>query len=499
MITNQLHLWLPELAQQLADRPLRHLQLDSRQVTSGDVFIALPGTREHGNKYINQAFSQGAVLVLTDSNVFDDEQLQDERTHEDRIVVLGDLVAQMPQLAARFYHQPQEQLQLVGITGTNGKSSTSCFVNQLAEQCDTPAAVIGTLGYGHWQQLTPLVNTTPHYIDLQRILAGFVEQKRQLVAMEVSSHALVQQRVNGIQFQVAVFTNLSRDHLDYHGSMAEYGQAKSLLFQPDMSRCAVLNVSDALGKALARRNDIPVWAYGKAEDCQGYARFLGYQQLTATKDGYQCLLSSQAGEHKLRLPLLGEFNIQNALAAISSLLALGYDLTELLHAASSLQPLAGRMEQFPFDHGVTIVVDYAHTPDALQQALQALRQHCTGRLWCVFGCGGDRDKGKRPLMGQLAQQYSDHCIVTSDNPRSEPPMQICEDIAAGMQDADYADNYRIEPNRQLAIKLALASAQQGDVILLAGKGHETTQIIGHEQQYYDERAYVRQLMSEMAL
>lgn len=489
MATNQLHLWLPELAKRLADRPLRHLQLDSRRVTEGDVFVALPGTREHGNNYIEQALAQGAALVLTNSTA----ELSGQ---DDRIVVLDDLPAQMPLLAARFYQQPQQHLQLIGITGTNGKSSTSCFVNQLAEHCDTRSAVIGTLGYGHWQQLTPLLNTTPHYIEIQRILAEFAANKRQLVAMEVSSHALAQQRVAGIQFQVAVFTNLSRDHLDYHGSMAEYGQAKSLLFQPETSRCAVLNVSDALGKALASRNDIPVWAYGKAEDCQGHSRFLGYHQLTATARGFQCLLTSQAGEHKLQLPLLGEFNIQNALAAISSLLALGYDLTELLHAASSLQPLAGRMEQFPFSHGVTVVVDYAHTPDALQQALQALRQHCKGRLWCVFGCGGDRDKGKRPLMGQLAQQYADHCIVTSDNPRSEAPLQICQDIAAGMQDAD---NYRIEENRQLAIKLALASAQPGDVILLAGKGHETTQIIGHEQQHYDERAYVRQLMSEMAL
>ncbi|MDX1677667.1 UDP-N-acetylmuramoyl-L-alanyl-D-glutamate--2,6-diaminopimelate ligase, partial [Arsukibacterium sp.] len=427
-------------------------------------------------------------LVLTDSA---EVPLQD-----DRIIVLPDLLSRMPQLAAHFYQQPQQHLQLIGITGTNGKSSTSCFINQLAEYCDTPAAVIGTLGYGHWQQLTPLLNTTPHYIEVQRILAGFVADKRQLAAMEVSSHALAQQRVAGVQFQVAVLTNLSRDHLDYHGSMAEYGQAKSLLFQPDMSRCAVLNVSDALGKALASRHDIPVWVYGKAEDCQGHSRFLGYHQLKATRHGFECLLTSQAGEHKLQLPLLGEFNIQNVLAAISSLLALGYDLTELLQGASKLKPLAGRMEQFAFSQGVTVVVDYAHTPDALQQALKALRRHCGGRLWCVFGCGGDRDKGKRPLMGQLAQQHADHCIVTSDNPRSEAPLQICQDIAAGMQQTD---NYRIEPNRQQAIKLALASAQPGDVILLAGKGHETTQIIGQEHHHYDERAYVRQLMSEMAL
>jgi UDP-N-acetylmuramoyl-L-alanyl-D-glutamate--2,6-diaminopimelate ligase len=486
LVTNQLHLWLPEVSQQFTDRPLRHLQIDSRNVVSGDVFVALPGINQHGNQFIDQAIAQGAALVLTDSGHYPDQP----------VFVLADLAGQMPELAARFYQQPQKQLQCIGITGTNGKSSTSCFINQLAEQLATPAAVIGTLGYGHWQQLTPLANTTPHYIELQGILAQFVQQHKKIVAMEVSSHALVQERVAGMQFQVAVFTNLSRDHLDYHGSMAAYGQAKSLLFQSDMSRCAVLNVSDPLGKALASRHDIPVWAYGKAEDCQQQSRFLGYHQLSATEHGYQCLISSHAGEHQLHLPLLGEFNIQNALAAIGSLLALGYDLTALLHAAAKLKPLAGRMEQFVFKHGVTVVVDYAHTPDALQQALIALRQHCAGRLWCVFGCGGDRDKGKRPIMGQLAQHFSDHSIITSDNPRSEAPLQICYEIEAGMQ---HADNYCIEANRQLAIKLALASAQEGDVILLAGKGHETTQIIGQQHLHYDERAFVRQLMSEMAL
>jgi UDP-N-acetylmuramoyl-L-alanyl-D-glutamate--2,6-diaminopimelate ligase len=313
--------------------------------------------------------------------------------------------------------------------------------------------------------------------------------------MEVSSHALVQQRVAGLLFDVGVFTNLTRDHLDYHGSMAEYGAAKALLFTPQLSRVAVINVSDEFGRKLAAQSQLPVWAYGKAEHCRGYNRYLAYSDVTATTDGYQLQLTSHAGKHSLYLPLLGEFNIQNVLAAMASMLVLGYELPAVVAACSKLRAVPGRMEQFNFSQQFTAVVDYAHTPDALQQALQSLRKHCAGRLWCVFGCGGDRDRGKRPLMGQIAEQYADHVIITADNPRSEDMLQICDDIAAGMSPDG---SYSIEPDRQAAIKLALISAQAGDVVLIAGKGHETVQIIGAEHRQYDERAYLRQLVTEMA-
>ncbi len=477
--------WLALYASDAPECELNQLQLDSRKVAADDVFLAIPGVNQHGKQFIAQALAQGAALVLTDEGQYDDK----------RVVVLPELMQLLPALAATFYQQPARKLQLVGVTGTNGKSSCTFFITQLAQKLAQQAAVIGTLGYGSSNQLTPLPNTTPHYVDIQRILAGFVQQHTQLAAMEVSSHALVQQRVAGLLFDVAVFTNLTRDHLDYHGSMAEYGAAKALLFTPQLSRAAVINVSDEFGRKLAAQSQLPVWAYGKAEHCRGYNRYLAYSDVTATTDGYQLQLTSHAGKHSLYLPLLGEFNIQNVLAAMASMLVLGYELPAVVAACSKLRPVPGRMEQFNFSQQFTAVVDYAHTPDALQQALQSLRKHCAGRLWCVFGCGGDRDRGKRPLMGQIAEQYADHVIITADNPRSEDMLQICDDIAAGMSPDG---SYSIEPDRQAAIKLALISAQAGDVVLIAGKGHETVQIIGAEHRQYDERAYLRQLVTEMA-
>ena len=477
--------WLSLYAASVPECQLNTLQLDSRKVGPNDVFLALPGVAQHGNKYIAQALAQGAALVLTDDGYYDDT----------RVVVLPELMQILPALAAQFFQQPARQMQLAGITGTNGKSSTAFFISQLADQLAQKSAVIGTLGYGPTNALQPLPNTTPHYVDIQRILSGSLAQKTKLVAMEVSSHALVQQRVAGLLFDVAVFTNLTRDHLDYHGSMAEYGAAKSLLFTPQHSRAAVINVSDSFGRKLAAQSELPVWVYGKAEDCQGYSRYLAYSEVEPTDHGYHLKLSSHSGEFNFALPLLGEFNIQNVLAAMSAMLVLGHDLTTIIAACSQLQPVPGRMEQFRFAQNFTAVIDYAHTPDALQQALRSLRAHCEGRIWCVFGCGGDRDRGKRPLMGQMAELYADHVIITADNPRSESVNAICDDIAAGVSPDG---RYSIEPDRQRAIKLALVSAQAGDIILIAGKGHETEQIIGTERLEYDERAYLRQLVQEMS-
>lgn len=477
--------WLGQVVGDVPTVLLNHLRIDSRQVAGGDVFIALPGTKTNGSLYIEQALQNGAALVLTNSGSYTDK----------RILVLPTLVELLPELAAKFYGKPQQHLMLVGVTGTNGKSSVTSFIAQLAEQLGVKSAVIGTLGYGNWQHLTPLNNTTPHFVDLQRIFSEFVASGVRLVAMEVSSHALVQQRVAGLHFAAAVFTNLSRDHLDYHGSMQAYADAKALLFAPEQSTLAVLNVSDDTGCAYADSCQIPVYAYGVTADCAQHANALSYQQLVPNQAGSQCQLVYEGQTSELQLGLLGEFNVQNALAAIRCLQALGQPLPALLQAATLLQPVAGRMEQYLLKTGATVVVDYAHTPDALKQTLLALRLHCANHLWCVFGCGGDRDKGKRPLMGQLAEQLADHVILTSDNPRTEQPMQILQDIAAGMHPQG---NYTLEPDRRLAIKLAIVEAQSGDIVLVAGKGHETEQIIGTTAHLYDERAYVQQLMAEIA-
>lgn len=478
--------WLAAFGVNATDIQVQQVQLDSRNVGAGDVFLAVPGVQQHGKQFIDKALAQGAAMVLTEEGTYTDA----------RIIVIPQLNQILPQLVSAFYQQPATQLQLVGITGTNGKSSIAFFVNQLAEILATKAAVIGTLGYGYYKKLTPLPNTTPHFVDLQRIFSGFVSSDIKLAAMEVSSHALVQQRVAGLNFKVAVFTNLTRDHLDYHGTMAEYGAAKAMLFKPELSQAAVINVSDEFGRTLAAQCVNPLIAYGKAEDCKGFEQYLAYSDVVPKVNGYQVRLSSHQGEFGLQLPLLGEFNIQNVLAAIGALYMLGYPLSALIASARQLTAVPGRMEQFAFPEQFIAVIDYAHTPDALQQALLSLRMHCANRLWCVFGCGGDRDRGKRPLMGQLAEMFADHVIVTADNPRSEDIVAICEEIATGMSpDA----SYQIEPDRKAAIKLALASAQPGDIVLVAGKGHETEQIIGAEVRQYDERAYLQQLVAEMSL
>ncbi|MCC5826200.1 UDP-N-acetylmuramoyl-L-alanyl-D-glutamate--2,6-diaminopimelate ligase [Alkalimonas sp.] len=481
--------WLGEMAAHLPQEPLKHLQIDSRNVRQNDVFLALPGHKQHGNTYIDQALQQGAALILSD-------EIPAGFAEHARVLLVPDLMIQLPELASRFYQDPAAHLQLIAVTGTNGKSSTACFVQQLAQQLLQRSAVIGTLGYGRPDKLTPLPNTTPHQVELQKILAELKQDNCSLVAMEVSSHAMVQGRVAGLQFDVAIFTNLSRDHLDYHGTMEAYGAAKARLLTPEYCRQAVVNVSDAYGAELVKKLDVTYCAVGKLDDCKQHSRYLGYHQVEAVPGGFRCKLQSDEQQFILQLPLIGDFNIDNAVAAIAALWLQGSDLAELCQAAAVLNAIPGRMEQFDFPHPLTLVVDFAHTPDALQLALQALRPHCQGHLWCVFGCGGDRDQGKRPLMGKVAQQCADRVVITSDNPRHEPMEQICQQIAAGMSDEAC---YQIEPDRELAIKLVLAEAQAHDMILLAGKGHETYQQIGDNYREYDERAFIRQLQREMSL
>ena len=489
MQANSLQLWLTPFAIQLpasvAALPLQNLRINSAEVQSGDVFLALPGTKTHGNQFVEKALAAGAVVVLTDTQ----SALNDER-----ILVVPALVELLPVLAAAFY--PHQAQQLVGITGTNGKSSTAIFVNQLAVLLEQQAAVIGTLGYGDYRSLTPLNNTTPHLVDIHRILSTEAAKGCALVAMEVSSHALVQQRVAGLQFEVAVFTNLTRDHLDYHGTMQAYGEAKALLFKADLAKKAVINVSDEFGRHLAAECTLPVLAYGQFKDCQGYNEYLAYDQLEITPLGYQFRLHSHLGQQQLQLKVLGEFNIQNVLAAFGAMLQLGHSFEALVVAAEQLCSVPGRIEQFYQAHrAVMAVVDYAHTPDALEQTLIAVRNHCQGQLWVVFGCGGDRDKGKRPLMGAIAERLADQLIITADNPRTEDVMTICLDIAAGCTQ----QQYQLIPDRKTAIRTAFEQAKAGDLVLIAGKGHEDYQIIGHEILPYDERAFVRQLVTETAL
>ncbi len=476
---------LPEISAQAA------LQINSNAVQPGDIFLALPGVSGHGHRFIQQALAANAGCVLTDSLADEDAAL----AAHPLVIVWPDLLQVLPALVSAFYHDAVKSLRLVGITGTNGKSSTAIFINQLTELLDGKAAVIGTLGFGHYQQLTPLQNTTPHLVELHRIFATMQSNHVDVAAMEVSSHALVQQRVAGLKFETAIFTNLTRDHLDYHGTMEAYGEAKALLFRPEQTRSEVINVSDDFGKRLAQRVQVPVMVYGRLSDCHGFARYLAYDELTSDGHGFDCLLYTEAGQFNLHIPLLAEFNVQNVLGAMAAMVQLGYSLPAIVEAVAALKAVPGRMELWQFPGDISVVVDYAHTPDALQQSLIALRQQCRGRVWCVFGCGGDRDKGKRPLMGQIAELYADHVIITADNPRTEDVLTICNDIVAGMKTAAHC---QIEPNRESAIKLALIEAHANDMILVAGKGHETYQILGQTVREYDERKFIDALLAEMS-
>lgn len=468
---------------------IQNLCLDSRQVNVGDLFIAVPGYAVDGRQYITRAFAQGAsaVLVHTDAPA---EHGKVVVTDAGVTIYFCQLHRQLSALALQAYPINSDKMAIVGITGTNGKTSVSQLIAQLVQLEQQQAAVMGTLGNGVWGSLIDSGNTTADAITVIKQLAQFAQQGIDVCAMEVSSHGLVQGRVEAVPFSTAVFTNLSRDHLDFHGDMNSYAAAKQRLFNFSCVRQRLLNLDDEQGV---------IWFEQLQQSTQAV---LGYStkqhpqaQLYVTDIEYHgrgmcASLHWPEGQAVIDSPLLGEFNLANLLAALGALYLEGYELTRLASLVQQLKPVAGRMECFTSANDITLVVDYAHTPDAIEQALKAARVHCQGKLWCLFGCGGDRDTGKRPLMAAAAEQFSDQVMVTSDNCRSEDPQIIIDDILVGLQQPQSA---LVEIDRIEAIKQVFAQAQQGDVILLAGKGHETYQEVKGEKLHYDERALAQAL------
>tara|TARA_Y100001973_G_scaffold74444_1_gene108676 strand:- start:1293 stop:2744 length:1452 start_codon:yes stop_codon:yes gene_type:complete len=446
-----------------ADADIGGITLDSRHVRDGDLFVAFPGLRHDGRDYIAQAVAAGAAAVVLES--------QGAVAHQLAVpsVQIEGLAEQLSALADRFYQQPSAALQVIGITGTNGKTSVSQMLAQALDRLGSRCGVIGTLGSGLAGALIDHGMTTPDAVAVQAQLASMRDQGASHVAMEVSSHALVQHRVAAVRFAVAVFTNLSRDHLDYHGTMAAYGEAKARLFQRDL-QAAVVNLDDAFGCELAERCAAPVIGYSLSDP----AATLYCRELVCDSLGLNARLQVQGREFALRSPLLGSFNMSNLLAVLGSLLALGVDAGAAVEQVAQLQPPAGRMQRLGGGDLPLVVVDYAHTPDALEKALTALHQHAAGRVVCIFGCGGDRDNGKRPMMARVAEQFAEAVVVTDDNPRTEPSQQIIEQICQG---AEHPQALTVIPNRAQAIASTIAAARPGDVILLAGKGHENYQEI----------------------
>jgi UDP-N-acetylmuramoyl-L-alanyl-D-glutamate--2,6-diaminopimelate ligase len=463
---------------------VKHLRLDSREVQIGDAFIALRGHFQNGEEYIHVAFERGAKCVLVDSE-------SDVLPEDSRVIRITSLKKHIAQIAANFYGRPSEKTCLVGVTGTNGKSTTTAMIANLAQLCDTPSAVIGTLGYGPVEQLTPLVNTTPSSIDLQRILAT-LNETAQLVAMEVSSHGLEQDRVSQTRFDVAVFTNLSRDHLDYHGTMQAYANAKLKLFKTCQPRVSVLNVDDEYAQQwLDTHSFNHLVVYGLKPAQHSFNHYVWFDDVECSQNGIHAKIYTSWGDTNVELPLFGLFNLYNLAASLATLLMLGYDLKALLRAVSVLKPVAGRMEATFTANKPTCVVDYAHTPDALGSALKALQQHVPGNVVCVFGCGGDRDVGKRALMAQAAEKYANKVIITSDNPRSEDPDKIIADVKAGLSQPQYA---YCQSDRALAIKYAIEQSPSNSVVLIAGKGHEDYQIIGQQRLAFCDRQWVKTIL-----
>jgi UDP-N-acetylmuramoyl-L-alanyl-D-glutamate--2,6-diaminopimelate ligase len=457
-----------------SDRTVNDITVDSREVKQGSLFIACKGA----DKYIDQAVLQGAAVVLIDS----ESTYLATCSWEPGVPILPitDLAQQLGFIAARFYRHPSRHMQVIGVTGTNGKTSCTHFIAEALEAIQQKStAVVGTLGNGSIAELQPSVHTTPQAVTLQKTLANFLAQGITTVAMEASSHGLDQGRVNGVDFAVGVFTNLTRDHLDYHGDMENYARAKRRLFEASRIQQAVINADDAFGQQLLKdlHPSLPVIAYttGKIPSKLKGVPFLVAQHITLDRSGITADVRSSWGRGTLKSALLGRFNVSNLLAVLGTLLALEIPFEEALNALENLSGVPGRMEALGGGQQPLVVVDYAHTPDALEQALKALREHSHGQLWCVFGCGGDRDRGKRPLMGEIAERYADQLIITDDNPRTELPQNIVADIIQGLSPGC---SVVVEHDRKRAIAHALACAKPGDVVLIAGKGHELYQLIG---------------------
>ncbi|MFQ3235220.1 MAG: UDP-N-acetylmuramoyl-L-alanyl-D-glutamate--2,6-diaminopimelate ligase [Paraglaciecola sp.] len=493
----------PLLAQFAIDAPdigVDGLILDSREVAIHKIFVALKGHQRDGRDFIPQAISLGAKVILAQCDS-QDEHGRVEMREQSLIISFYQLPGKLSALAAAFYGYPANQLQIIGVTGTNGKTSTVQLSSQLAALCGLRAATIGTLGSGIVEPnstqvtLNKTINTTPDAISMHQLIGQFALGQVVQVALEVSSHALVQKRIEALKIDVAVFTNLSRDHLDYHGSMQAYAQAKRQLLNQQGLKYVVLNANDRESENWLQAIPDRVTAVLFGVD-QCIASLLDKQQycfaehIEYLSDGCRFNLVSSWGKCEIQLSLLGLFNVFNALAAITTQLCLGIPLAQLATMVSQLRPVTGRMERFGNTNQAGVVVDYAHTPDALKQALSALRAHCQGQLWVVFGCGGDRDKGKRSLMGEIAENMADNIIITNDNSRSEDPQCIANDILSGCRDPQ---RILIELDRRQAIQRAVEQAKNGDLILVAGKGHEDYQVIGDQTLAYDERLYVKNL------
>ena len=487
---------------------VENLVTDSRMVKPGDTFLAYVGERVDARKFIPQAIEAGANAVLWERNGF----VWNSKWHNTPNLSVSELRAKVGAIASHVYGNPSEKLWLIGVTGTNGKTSCVQWIARALTNLGIKTASMGTLGDGFTDELCPAINTTPDPVLLQQRMANFLNRGAQYVVMEVSSHGIEQGRVNGSTFSVALFTNLSHDHLDYHGSMQAYAASKARLFHWAGLKYAVLNLDDVFSLELIKQlsgSITHIVGYGfkelRIKECDPKQFRMVYgRNLKVSGQGLEFDVEFEDECIKFKTELIGEFNASNLLAVLSTLLASGVSLRDAVKSLQQVQPIPGRMEKLGGGNLPLVVVDFAHTPDALEKILIALRRvinsskaiskikNKKSRLICVFGCGGDRDQDKRVLMGKIATKFSDEVIITSDNPRSEDPCTIINAIASGA-----GTNHLIEENREVAIRRALHGARKGDVVLIAGKGHEVYQEVGTKRHPFSDVKVVQLILKEL--
>lgn len=470
------------------DREITGITYDSRRVTPGMLFVAVTGQRDDGHDYIQAAVDRGAVAVVCQRNGF--------VQHRATKILVQDSRLAMAKLAATFHQRPSSQLKMIGVTGTNGKTTVAFLIKHLLETAGVKTGLLGTIRYEIGERVIPAQRTTPESLDLQQMLAQMVRAGCKACVMEVSSHALEQHRVAEIEFDIALFTNLTRDHLDYHGTMEAYFQSKKKLFLARPSggkrKATVINIDDSYGSRLVRETQPEVLvSYGIEQPAHFRAR-----NIVLGRDQTQLVVEAEDEKWACRLPLIGRHNIYNALAAIGAARLMNIPSATIPHALATVPPVPGRLEQISAGQPFGVVVDYAHTDDALKNVLSTLREITPGRLLLAFGCGGNRDAGKRPKMGRVAAELCDECIITSDNPRKESAAVIAQSILEGFEEVK-PEGCAIELDRRRAIDQLIRSAQPGDTVLIAGKGHETYQEFEDTVAPFDDRVYALETLETL--
>ncbi|MDB2705323.1 UDP-N-acetylmuramoyl-L-alanyl-D-glutamate--2,6-diaminopimelate ligase [Pseudomonadota bacterium] len=469
------------------------ISLDSRQAEDGYLFLSLAKDIELRERNLKQALTAKLILVLYEaSQPLSDIEQQLVAQNNTLAIAVKSLADKSGEIASRFYGHPSMGLTVVAVTGTNGKTSVSQFIAQALESLDIPCGVIGTLGIGRINSLTDTGMTTPDPVSVQRTLADFYHANIKYVVIEASSHALSQGRLNSVDVDVAVYTNLTRDHLDYHKTMAEYAKAKAQLFDFETIRTAVINSDDDLGQSLiatlSNKTSLKLSRYSRLQA----AKNIDFQadNISMTASGIAFELITDHGQDSIHSKIIGKFNIDNLLATIATLNALGIEHADAVKAVGNCRAVEGRMEMLGGGESATVVIDFAHTTDALTQALTSLRYHVSGKsqLLCVYGCGGNRDTGKRPLMGAAVEKYADHFVITDDNPRDEDPQQIVLDITTGIESKE---SIFIEHDRKLAITSMINRANKGDIVLVAGKGHEQYQEVAGIKHTFSDKQVVQ--------